>query len=152
MEHRLLQRMSKIQSNLKLLANDEKDLSVFSAYLQDAIIIAQDIKFLLKNKTFACIFNRFMWEDAEQGVFRDNRRVRSALVFKNVLNVKSQNINVKKKSTILEFLAIKISKIKNDNFNLKLIFSGGGVICSGLPKTNNFELGIISVSEGGLII
>ena len=89
--------MSKIQSNLKLLANDEKDLSVFSAYLQDAIIITQDIKFLLKNKTFACIFNRFMWEDAEQGVFRDNRRVRSALVFKNVLNVKSQNINVKKK-------------------------------------------------------
>lgn len=128
MEHRLLQRMSKIQSNLKLLANDEKDLSVFSAYLQDAIIIAQDIKFLLKNKTFACIFNRFMWEDAEQGVFRDNRRVRSALVFKNVLSVKSQNINVKKKSTILEFLAIKINKIKNDNFNLKLIFSGGGVI------------------------
>ena len=120
--------MSKIQSNLKLLANDEKDLSVFSAYLQDAIIITQDIKFLLKNKTFACIFNRFMWEDTEQGVFRDNRRVRSALVFKNVLNVKSQNINVKKKSTILEFLAIKISKIKNDNFNLKLIFSGGGVI------------------------
>ena len=50
------------------------------------------------------------------------------LVFKNVLNVKSQNINVKKKSTILEFLAIKINKIKNDNFNLKLIFSGGGVI------------------------
>ena len=120
--------MSKIQSNLKLLANDEKDLSVFSAYLQDAIIIAQDIKFLLKNKTFACIFNRFMWEDAEQGVFRDNRRVRSALVFKNVLNVKSQNINIKKKSTILEFLAIKISKLKNDNYNLKLIFSGGGVI------------------------
>ena len=38
-----------------------------------------------------------MWEDAEQGVFRDNRRVRSALVFKNVLNVKSQNINRKKK-------------------------------------------------------
>ena len=54
------------------------------------------------------------------------------LVFKNVLNVKSQNINVKKKSTILEFLAIKISKIKNDNFNLKLIFSGGGVIHEGI--------------------
>jgi hypothetical protein len=25
-------------------------------------------------------------------------------------------------------LAIKISKLKNDNYNLKLIFSGGGVI------------------------
>jgi hypothetical protein len=120
--------MSKTQSNLKLLANDEKDLAVFSAYLQDAIIVAQDIKFLSKNKTFVCIFNRFMWEDAEQGVFRDNRRIKSALVFKNVFNVKSKNINVKKNSTILEFLAIEIRKSKNENYNLKLIFSGGGVI------------------------
>jgi len=120
--------MSKIESNLKLLANDEKDLSVFSAYLQDAIIITQDIKFLLKNKTFACIFNRFMWEDAEQGVFRDNRRIRFALVFKNVLNIKYQNINAKKKTKKQELLEIKIYKLKNDNYNLKLIFSGGGVI------------------------
>ena len=96
--------MSKTQSNLKLLANDEKKMFFFSAYLQDAIIIAQDIKFLSKNKTFACIFNRFMWEDAEQGVFRDNRRIRSALIFKNVFNVKSKNINVKKNSTILNFI------------------------------------------------
>jgi len=115
-------------ANLKLLANDEKDLKVFSAYLQDAVIISQDIKFLLKNKTFACIFNRFMWEDAEQGVFRDNRRVRSALVFKNILKVKSKNINVKNKSRVLEFLALETTKLKNDNYNLKLIFSGGGVI------------------------
>ena len=81
------------------------------------------MNFLLKNKTFACIFNRFMWEDAEQGVFRDNRRVRSALVFKNVLNVKSQNINVKKKSTILEFLAIEISKLKQNgnDFDIHLV-------------------------------
>ena len=43
--------MSDKNSNLKLLANDEKDLKIFSAYLQDAVIITQDIKFLLKNKT-----------------------------------------------------------------------------------------------------
>ena len=115
-------------SNLKLLANDEKDLKIFSAYLQDAVIIAQDIKFLLKNQTLACIFNRFMWEDAEKGVFRDNRRVRSALIFKNVTKVKSKNINVKNKSRILEFLAIESRILKNNNYSLKLIFSGGGVI------------------------
>ena len=120
--------MSDKNSNLKLLANDEKDLKIFSAYLQDAVIISQDIKFLLKNKTLACIFNRFMWEDAEKGVFRDNRRVRSALIFKNVTKVKSKNINVKNKSRILEFLAIESRILKNDNYSLKLIFSGGGVI------------------------
>jgi hypothetical protein len=120
--------MSDKNSNLKLLANDEKDLKIFSAYLQDAVIITQDIKFLLKNKTLACIFNRFMWEDSEKGVFRDNRRVRSALIFKNVTKVKSKNINVKNKSRILEFLAIESRILKNDNYSLKLIFSGGGVI------------------------
>jgi hypothetical protein len=120
--------MSDKNSNLKLLANDEKDLKIFSAYLQDAVIITQDIKFLLKNKTLACIFNRFMWEDAEKGVFRDNRRVRSALIFKNVTKVKSKNINVKNKLRILEFLAIESRILKNDNYSLKLIFSGGGVI------------------------
>ncbi len=98
------------QGNLKLLAKDEKDLNIFSAYLQDAVIVAQDIKFLIKNKTFVCIFNRFMWEDAEHGVFRDNRRVRSALVFNGVLNAKYKNINPKKKTTILEFLAIEAIK------------------------------------------
>ena len=72
--------MSKMQSNLKLLANDEKDLAVFSAYLQDAIIVAQDIKFLLKNKTFACVFNRFMWEDAEQGAYLMSQLKNVALV------------------------------------------------------------------------
>ena len=116
------------QGNLKLLARDEKDLNIFSAYLQDAVIVAQDIKFLIKNKTFVCIFNRFMWEDAEHGVFRDNRRVRSALVFNGVLNAKYKNINPKKKTIILEFLAIEAIKLKNENYNLKLIFSGGGVI------------------------
>ena len=65
-----------------------------------------------------------MWEDAEHGVFRDNRRVRSALVFNGVLNAKYKNINPKKKTTILEFLAIEAIKLKNENYNLKLIFSG----------------------------
>ena len=115
-------------SQLKLLANDEKDLKIFSAYLQDGVILTQDIKFLKKNKTLLCIFNRFMWEDAEHGVFRENRRIKSALVFKSILKVKSKNINVKNKSRILEFLALEVNKLKNDNYSLKLIFSGDGVI------------------------
>ena len=116
------------QGKLKLLASDEADLSIFSAYLQDSIILVQDIKFLLKNKSFLCIFNRFMWEDAEHGVFRDNRRIRSALLFKGVVKAKYKKINSNKKTTILEFLAIKVNKLENQNYNLKLIFSGGGVI------------------------
>ena len=33
-----------------------------------------------------------MWEDAEKGIFRKNKRIRSALVFDNVSKVKSKGI------------------------------------------------------------
>ena len=114
-------------TKLKLLAEDVHDLNVFSAYLQDSVIIANDIKFLPKTKKLICVFNRFMWEDAERGIFRGNKRIRSALVFDNVLVVKSQGINPKKKTKILEFLAIK-TEIKNNYFDIRLIFSGDSVL------------------------
>jgi hypothetical protein len=114
-------------SKLKLLAEDVQDLNVFSAYLQDSVIVANDIKFLSKTKKLICVFNRFMWEDAEKGIFRGNKRIRSALVFDNVLVVKSQGINPKKKTKILEFLAIK-TEIKNNYFDIRLIFSGDSVL------------------------
>lgn len=37
-------------SKLKLLSEDIKDLQVFSAYLQDSVIVTNDIKFLPKTK------------------------------------------------------------------------------------------------------
>ena len=114
-------------AKLKLLAEDIKDLQVFSAYLQDSVIVANDIKFLPKTKKLICIFNRFLWEDAEKGIFRKNKRIRSALIFDNVLKVKSKGINPKKKSKILEFLAIKIEFVDN-YFDIRLIFSGDSIL------------------------
>ena len=107
-------------SKLKLLAEDVQDLNVFSAYLQDSVIVANDIKFLPKTKKLICVFNRFMWEDAEKGIFRGNKRIRSALVFDNVLVVKSQGINQKKKFKIFEFLVI-FTDIKNNYFYIIFI-------------------------------
>jgi hypothetical protein len=122
-------------SKLKLFAEDVHDLNVFSAYLQDSVIVANDIKFLPKTKKLICVFNRFMWEDAEKGVFRCNKRIRSALVFDNVLMVKSKAINPKKKTKILEFLAIK-TEIKNNYFDIRLIFSGDSIL---LVKAEEIE-------------
>ena len=86
-----------ILNNLKIFGKDTEDLNVFSAYLQDSVIVANDIKFLPRTKKLICVFNRFMWEDAEKGIFRKNKRIRSALVFDNVLKVKTKNINPYKK-------------------------------------------------------
>ena len=62
--------------NLRLTGNNKDDLKVISAYLQDSLIAVRDIVFLKKNKTFIMIANRFMWEDIEKGIFRENKRIR----------------------------------------------------------------------------
>ena len=50
-------------SKLKLWAEDMQDLHVFSAYLQDSVIVANDIKFLPKTKKLICVFNRLYCKD-----------------------------------------------------------------------------------------
>ena len=83
--------------NLKLIAKTSEDLRVISAHLQDSIVSISDIANLKKNRIFLMQLNRFMWEDVEKGVFRKNKRIRTILKFENVIEVKSKNINQKKK-------------------------------------------------------
>ena len=66
------------KTNLKLICKNQEDLKVISAYLQDSIVTVKDMIFLKKNRIFVMIVNRFMWEDVEKGVFRQNKRIRCA--------------------------------------------------------------------------
>ena len=116
------------KNNLKLIGKNEEDLKIISAYLQDSVVIIKDIVFLKKNRTFIMILNRFMWEDVEKGVFRQNKRVRCAIKFEEVIKVQSKNINQKNKNKPLEYLAIKSSSIFDNYFKIKFFFSGGGII------------------------
>ena len=116
------------KNNLTLIGKNEEDLKIISAYLQDSVVIIKDIVFLKKNRTFIMILNRFMWEDVEKGVFRQNKRVRCALKFEEVTKVQSKNINQKNKNKPLEYLAIKSSLISDNIFKIKIFFSGGGII------------------------
>ena len=88
--------------NLKLLGKNQEDLKIISAYLQDSILIVKDIVFLKQNRTFIMIVNRFMWEDVEKGVLRQNKRIRCAVKFEEVIKVESKNINQKNKNKPLE--------------------------------------------------
>ena len=114
--------------NLKLIGNNQEDLKVISAYLQDSIVNVRDIVFLKKNRTFIMMVNRFMWEDVERGLFRKNKRIRCAVRFEEVIDVKSKNINQKNKNKPLECLAIKCNKNLDNNFEIKIFFSGDNVI------------------------
>ena len=114
--------------NLKLIAKTEEDLRVVSAHLQDSIASISDIANLKKNKIFLMQLNRFMWEDVEKGVFRKNKRIRTILKFENVLNVLSRNIDQRKKDKFLDFLAIETTLTPDNNYEMKIIFSGDSII------------------------
>ena len=107
-------------SNLKLIGKNQNDLKVISAYSQDSVITVKDIVFLKKNKIFIMIINRFMWEDAEKGIFRENKRIRCAIKFEEILNVKAKNINQKNKNKPLECLTIESKLIENENYEINI--------------------------------
>ena len=113
---------------LNLAGNNNKDLKVISAYLQDSILIIKDIVFLKHNRTFIMIVNRFMWEDVEKGVFRQNKRIRCAVKFEEVIKVESKNINQKNKNKPLEYLAMECDSDNVGNKKISIFFSGNSAI------------------------
>ena len=116
------------KNNIKLIGKNQEDLEVISAYLQDSVVLAKDILFLKKNRTFIMILNRFMWEDLKNGNFEHNKRIRCAVKFEEVIKVQSKNINQNNNNKPLECLAIKSSLFDDNFFNIKIFFSGGGII------------------------
>ena len=113
---------------LKLIGKNLEDIKVISSHLQDSVVTVRDIVFLKQNRTFIMIVNRFMWEDVEKGIFRQNKRIRCAVKFEEVIKVKSQNINQKKINKFLECLAIQCLLTTDDLYKINIFFSGGGII------------------------
>ena len=116
------------KNNLKLIGKNPEDLKVISAYTQDSIVAIKDMIFLKKNRIFVMIVNRFMWEDVEKGIYRQNKRIRCAIKFEGILKVKSKKINQKNRNKCLECLAIKCNEILGKNYEIIFFFSGGCII------------------------
>ena len=117
-----------VKNNLKLIGKNQEDLKIISAYTQDSVVAVKDMVFLQQSRIFIMLINRFMWEDVEKGMFRQNRRIRSVIKFEEVLKVKSREINQKNKNKRLECLMIKCNEISNNNYEIKIFFSGDGII------------------------
>jgi len=118
-----------LKNNLKLIGKNQEDLKIISAYSQDSIVSIRDIVFLKKNRIFIMITNRFMWEALQKKFERKNiKRIRSALKFEEVLKVRSKKINQKNKNRNLECLAIQCEEKLNNNYEVKIFFSGDSVI------------------------
>ena len=113
---------------LKLIGKNLEDIKVISSHLQDSVVTVRDIVFLKQNRTFIMIVNRFMWEDVEKGFFRQNKRVRCAVKFEEVIKAECKNINQKNRNKPLECLAIKCSSVFDETYKINIFFAGNSVI------------------------
>lgn len=113
-------------TDLKLLALDQKGLEVISAHAQDAVIRVADMGFAKSDNRFACIMNRFVWEDknpSSKGIRR-----RSAMHFEHVISVKSTGIDTKAHDGVLNLLMVGFSPTNAPEGIVNLSFAGGGTI------------------------
>jgi len=113
-------------TKLRLLAQDEEDLKVISAHLQDAVMRIGDLAYLPKHRRFAALVNRFCWEDCEEGNF--GVRVRAGLHFDGVLKVQSQNLRQNDPDAVAVLLAIEFTPETDGSGTIDLMLSGGGRI------------------------
>jgi len=86
---------------LKLIAQDDEQLTILSSLAQDSIIKSNEMGYDKKNKRFALLMNRYRHEEESPS------RIRTAIHFDYVNSVKSVGIDKQSKDDILVLLAIR---------------------------------------------
>ena len=111
-----------MDGELKLKAFDEDDLIIISSLCQDSIIKEHEYGYDEKSKRFAILMNRFCHES------NDQQRIRTAIHFDYVENLKTRNINKDDKDETLVLLTIKFDETKKPSGSITLEFSGNKAI------------------------
>ncbi|SNT74610.1 DUF2948 family protein [Paracoccus seriniphilus] len=122
---------------LLLKAEDEQDLRVVSALVQDAILPASEISFDPKTRRLALLINRFRWEDVDRARAegRGFERVRSLLVINDVTALKSDGID-RDGDTVLELLALGWQAGEDCTGRITLDFAGDGALMADVECIN----------------
>lgn len=115
---------------LWLGAQDAEDLKVLAALAQDAVFPITDMTFSRKRREFGLLLNRFRWEDriVAERRGRGYERVRSMLLVRDVLAVRSQGIDREDRDTVLSLLAISFEPGADGMGTLTLTLAGDGAI------------------------
>lgn len=123
--------------SLSLMAKDQEDVAVLSAYLQDAILVLNEVRFLQKEGKFIAILNRFRWEAQEDEEIRSKatyERVHTGLCIEHVKKISSQGIDLKQRDSFLSLLML--SSLEENQ--LEMLFAGGGTIRLDIEKISLF--------------
>ncbi len=108
---------------LRLLAQDEDDLQIVSAALQDAIAHVGDIRYEPKARTLTIMFNRYRWEGAEGSC---GERVVAALQFGDVLRVRQRGMASEEPGALVSCLALGFEPAEAPGGQVLMRFSHGG--------------------------
>jgi hypothetical protein len=93
-------------TKLKLRAEDDEDLAVISAFLQDALVPVGEMAFLPDDKRFVLVANRFMWERPPVDKKGRCERTLTGIAFDEVTAVQVRGFERSDSDRILEVLAV----------------------------------------------
>lgn len=115
---------------LNLVARDGDDLAIISALVQDAVLTGADLKWERGKRRFACLVNRFRWEDREaaEAAKRPYERVRALLVIEDAGAVRSQGIDRGDPETVLSILSLGWEAGEDGTGVVTLVLAGDGAV------------------------
>lgn len=114
---------------LNLVARDADDLAVISALIQDAVLMAADLRYTKSKRRFALLINRFRWEDSTA---QRPERVRSLLVFDDVTVVQGQGLDRTDPDIVLSLLSLGFAAGDDGTGAVTLTFAGDGALALGV--------------------
>lgn len=108
-------------NGLRLIAEDEADLKVISAALQDAVAKAGSLKYLAKKRRFSLEVNRYRWEDESKS------RARAILAIDSVLGVKARGLSKSDPEMVISLLSLNFEPgSEAPGGTLMMLFAGDG--------------------------
>jgi hypothetical protein len=115
---------------LHLVAEDEEDVKVLSALLQDAVLPVTEMGWKPKQRRFALLVNRFRWEDrpTAEATGRAYERVRSLLVVEDVLAVRSSGFDRADRDLVLSILSVGFEPGEDGTGTVTLVLAGDGAV------------------------
>ena len=121
-----------MSSILKLIAQDDEQLTILSSLAQDSIIKSNEMGYDKKNKRFALLMNRYRHEEESPS------RIRTAIHFDYVNSVKSVGIDKQSEDDILVLLAIRFENKSKPSGLIFLEFSNNKSISFDVESVEAF--------------
>jgi hypothetical protein len=137
-----------VSQQLRLRAEDEEDLRIIAAVLQDSLVGTGEMEYLAKEQRFALVANRFRWENCDVGdgtaadvpaaqpaaateevedaaflPCHSYERVNCGVLFDGVEHVRCKGVNRQDRGRILELLTIDVEADA-----ITLVFSGDAAV------------------------